>query len=166
MLCVLYVFYASLKNLNCGATPPFWMVSFPLEAIPKRCAIKQSLPDMDSISLQLLVQASLAAAIPVLDNGMGKGIGVTEEKISDFAILTGENLDNLPPDFTICSSVASASFLSTFSPFQLLYPDHKKPWISIYFYGPQKGSTLHRMMFFVSFFLLKVPNRTQHISGG
>ena len=107
---------------------------------------------MDSISLQLLVQASLAAAIPVLDNGMGKGIGVTEEKISDFAILTGENLDNLPPDFTICSSVASASFLSTFSPFQLLYPDHKMPWISIYFYGPQKGSTLHRMMFFVSFF--------------
>ena len=112
-----------------------------------------SLPDMDSISLQLLVQASLAAAIPVLDNGMGKGIGVTEEKISDFAILTGENLDNLPPDFTICSSVASAAFLSTSSPFQLLYPDHKKPWISIYFYGPQKGSTLHRMMFFVSFFL-------------
>ena len=99
VLYVLYVFYVSLKNLHRGVTPPFWMVSFPLEAIPKRCAIKQSLPDMDSISLQLLFQASMSAAIPVLDNGMGKGIGVTEEKISDFAILTGENLDNLPPDF-------------------------------------------------------------------
>ena len=106
---------------------------------------------MNSICLGLLVQTSLGTAIPVLGNTPGKFIMGPEEVVTDFATLTGSNLDNLPPDFTICSSMAAAAFTSGLSPFQLLYQETKKPWITIYFYGALMDSKYHRMTFFVSF---------------
>ena len=124
---------------------------------PKRSSIS----DMDSIPLQLLVHTSLANAIPVIDNGLGEMILLPEAKITDFAVLNRSNLGSLPPDFTICSSLATAAFLSTLSPFQLLY-QNKKPWINIVFIS-QKDSTQHRIIVYVSFMLhlyaLKVPDR-------
>ena len=124
---------------------------------PKRSSIS----DMDSIPLQLLVHTSLANAIPVIDNGLGEMVLLPEAKITDFAVLNRSNLGSLPPDFTICSSLATAAFLSTLSPFQLLY-QNKKPWINIVFIS-QKDSTQHRIIVYVSFMLhlyaLKVPDR-------
>ena len=108
---------------------------------------------MNSISLQLvLVLTSLATAtaIPAVDNGIGTQVLLPEEKITDFAVLTGNNLGNLPPEITFCSSIATGTFISSLSPFQLLY-QNGKPWITIYFYPAQEDSRHHRMIFFVSF---------------
>ena len=116
---------------------------------------------MNSISLQVLVHGSLATAIPVVDNGMGKSIMGLEEIVTDFAVSNGNNVDNLPNDITICSSLASGAFLGPLSPFQLLY-QNGKPWISVYFYGAQKDSRHHRITFFVSFSLhlhYSIPSR-------
>ena len=75
-----------------------------------------------------------------------------EEVVTDFATMTGgDNLDNLPSDFTICSSMSATAFTSGLSPFQLLYQETKKPWITLYFYGALMDSKFHRMTFFVSF---------------
>ena len=104
---------------------------------------------MNSISLQLLVQVSLATAIPVVDNGMGENILGLEATVTDFAVLTVDNPVNIPSDFTICSSVASDTFLGFLSPFQLVHPDGT-PWISIRIEPAQKDSRRHRMIFFVS----------------
>ena len=82
----------------------------------------------------------------------GKFIMGPEEVVTDFATMTGDdNLDNLPSDFTICSSMSATAFTSGLSPFQLLYQETKKPWITLYFYGALMDSKFHRMTFFVSF---------------
>ena len=104
---------------------------------------------MKSISLSLLVQASLAMSIPVIENGMGENMLGPETMITDFAVLTVDNPVNIPSDFTICSSVASDTFLGFLSPFQLVHPDGT-PWISIRIEPAQKDSRRHRMIFFVS----------------
>ena len=104
---------------------------------------------MKSISLSLLVQASLAMSIPVIENGMGENMLGPETMITDFAVLTLDNPVNIPSDFTICSSVASDTFLGFLSPFQLVHPDGT-PWISIRIEPAQKDSRRHRMIFFVS----------------
>ena len=111
--------------------------------------------DMNSIPLQLLVFAALAKAIPVIDNGVGLLVMFPEEKITDFAVLTGNNLDNLPPDFTICSSVASGAFLGYISPFQLLY-QNGKPWITIKVDAALRETTHHQMNIYVSFRLHQI----------
>ena len=103
------------------------------------------------IYLQLLAHTSLAAAIPVVENAPGsKFILGPEEVVTDFAVLNGENLDNLPPDFTVCSSLATPAFTSPLSPFQLLYQETKRPWVTVYFYPPLSNSRHHRLTFFVS----------------
>ena len=108
---------------------------------------------MIRIYLQLLAHSSLATAIPVVENAPGsKFIMGPEEVVTDFATMTGgDNLDNLPSDFTICSSMSATAFTSGLSPFQLLYEETKKPWITLYFYGALMDSKFHRMTFFVSF---------------
>ena len=69
--------------------------------------MKVILSDMDSTFLQLLLLPSLAFAIPVIDSG-GRVSGIGPEQIvTDFAVLTGNNLTNLPQDLTLCSSLAS-----------------------------------------------------------
>ena len=114
--------------------------------------MKVTLSDMDSTFLQLLLLPSLAFAIPVIDSGgRVSGIG-PEQVVTDFAVLTGNNLTNPPQDLTLCSSLASGPFglLGPLSPFQLLYQDGR-PWVSIYFYPAQQKDTTHyRMTFFVS----------------
>ena len=103
---------------------------------------------MDSIYLELLFQTSLVIAIPAIDNGMGKyKMG---KMMPDFAVLTGNNLDNLPSDFTICSSLDSQAFLGHLSPFLLQHQDGE-PWISIKIDLAKKHTTNLSMVFFVSF---------------
>ena len=124
---------------------------------------------MDSICLLLLVHTSVLTAIPVLSNTPGKFIMGPEEVVTDFATMTGDDLDNLPPDFTICSSMSATAFTSGLSPFQLLYQETKKPWITLYFYGALMDSKFHRMTFFVSFRLNQCPKLNMtlvHFSGG
>ena len=118
--------------------------------------ISLPLSDMDSIYLELLFQTSLVIAIPTINNGMGKlKMGNT---MPDFAVLTGNNsdnltdnnLDNLPSDFTICSSLDSQAFLGQLSPFLLQHHDGE-PWISIKIDLAKKHTTNLSMVFFVSF---------------
>ena len=117
---------------------------------------------MISSYLGLLVHASLATAIPVLDNGMGEKVSGPESVVNDFAVLTGNNLGTLPPDFTICSSIATRAFLGFMAPFQLLYNDGK-PWITVRTDLALKHQTKHKIIFYVSFrlhlLLLKDTNR-------
>ena len=113
---------------------------------------------MNSISLPLLMSASLSTAIPVLkDDTQHKIIG-NEAMVKDFAVFTGGNhLGNLPPDFTICSSVGTEAFLSGLSPFQLFFQNetnstyHGKPWISLFVYSGKTDSTYHRIRLTVGF---------------
>ena len=110
---------------------------------------------MNSIYLRLLVQACLASAIPVLDNGMGEKVSGPEAVVTDFAVLTGNNLGNLPPDLTVCSSIATRAFLGFMAPFQLLYPDGT-PWITVRTDLAGKATTRHKIIFYVSFKLSHV----------
>ena len=108
---------------------------------------------MISTYLGLLVQTYMTTAIPVLDNGMGEKVSGPESVVNDFAVLTGNNLGTLPPDFTICSSIATRAFLGGhIAPFQLLYNDGK-PWISVYADVHHKYQTKHKIIFYVSFSL-------------
>ena len=96
--------------------------------------------------------------MPVLDSGEGVSSIGPEPLVTDFAVLAGKDLPDLPPDLTICSSLASGPFglYGPLSPFQLLYQGGK-PWVSIYIYpAQQKDTTHHRMTFFVSDFLTQV----------
>ena len=122
---------------------------------------------MNSISLQLLVQVSLATAIPVVDNGMGENILGLEATVTDFAVLTrnnqGNNLDNklgnLPPEFTICSSIASNAFLGSLSFFQLLY-ENGEPWVTVKTrFGIEKDATQHRFQTFVSSSFMSISSK-------
>ena len=109
-----------------------------------------SLVGMNSIYLWLLVHASLATAIPVLDNGMGEKVSGPESVVTDFAVLAGNNLGTLPPDITICSSIATRAFLGFMAPFQLLYQDGT-PWITVRTDLALKDQTRHKIIFYVSF---------------
>ena len=118
---------------------------------------------MNSISLQLVVQVSLAAAIPVVDNGMGENILGLEATVTDFAVLAGNNLGNnlgnLPPEFTICSSIASNAFLGSLSFFQLLY-ENGEPWVTVKTrFGIEKDATQHRFQTFVSSSFMSISSK-------
>ena len=124
---------------------------------------------MESLSLHLLVvHSSLAAAIPMLDNGMGEKVSSSasyvypsiiiviiiikvsgpESVVNNYAVLSSDNLGTLPEDITICSSIATRAFLGFMSPFQLLY-ENGKPWITVRTDLALKHSTLHRIIFYV-----------------
>ena len=114
---------------------------------------------MDSVSLQLLVSASLTSAIPAVDNGIGTQVLLPEQKITDFAVLTGNNLGNLPPEFTICSSIASNAFLGSLSFFQLLY-ENGEPWVTVKTrFGIEKDATQHRFQTFVSSSFMSISSK-------
>ena len=76
---------------------------------------------MNSFVLQLLAFASFAVAMPAIDNGMDSHVFGPERVVTDFAVLSSSNTDNLPSDFTVCSSVTSGgAFTGPIAPFQLL----------------------------------------------
>ena len=109
------------------------------------------LSEINSLFLQLLALASIAAAMPALDNGMGEYVYGPESVVTDFAVLSGSsNLDNLPDDITICSSVTTGgAFTGSISPFQLLH-ENGEPWISMIFYADTNNLTHHNIWLYVS----------------
>ena len=84
----------------------------------------------------MLAPASFATAIPAIDTGLGPATYGPEGLISNFAVLTDNNLGNLPTAFTICSSISTKAFVAGIYPFQLLYDDGQS-WISVHFYSPE-----------------------------
>ena len=104
---------------------------------------------MGPIFLCLFVPVSLAIAIPALDTGLGPDVYGPDEAIRNFAILTDDDLGDLPPAFTICSSIATNAFTSGIYPFQLLHKNGKS-WISFRFHPAQKSSIFHRFVITVS----------------
>ena len=99
----------------------------------------------------LLIPPTLA--IPAIDTGMGSLLAGTpmdgpEGRITDFAILTDDNLGELPESFTICSSTTSKAFAGRLVPFQLLQ-DNGRPWFTFIIMAPQKTTTKHRIIMMV-----------------
>lgn len=105
---------------------------------------------MSSFFLQLLALASIAIAMPAIDNGMSEHIFGPEKVVYDFAVLSGSNIDNLPDSFTVCSSVTSGgAFTGPISPFQLLH-ENGEPWISMIFMTNEKNITNQQIWLLVS----------------
>ena len=105
---------------------------------------------MDSILLQLLALSSIAVAMPAIDNGVGEFIFGPEGAVTDFATLSGSNTDNLPSDFTVCSSVTSGgAFTGPIAPFQLLH-ENGEPWIGMFFMTNEKNITNQQIWLLVS----------------
>ena len=103
---------------------------------------------MNSLLLQLLL-ASIAVAMPAIDNGMGEYVYGPERVVTDFAVLSGSNFHNLPDDITICSSVTSGgAWTGPISPFQLLH-ENGEPWVSLVFLADTKKIT-HQIWLHVS----------------
>ena len=106
---------------------------------------------MNSILLQLIALSPFTVAMRAIDNGMGAYIAGPEEVVTDFAVLSGSNLDqHLPDDITICSSVTTGgAWTAIVSPFQLL-GENGEPWISLIFYGSGVDATRHEIWLYVS----------------
>ena len=74
--------------------------------------------------------------MPAIDNGMDSHVFGPERVVTDFAVLSSSNTDNLPSDFAVCSSVTSGgAFTGPIAPFQLL------PWIGMLFMTNEKNIT-------------------------
>ena len=87
---------------------------------------------------------SIAFAIPAIDTGIGVVPPGPEESVQDIAVLTKDNLANLPSNFTICSSISTDAFTTGLSPF-LMTRDSGEPWITFSIWPPNKGSTKQRI---------------------
>ena len=105
---------------------------------------------MNSFVLQLLAFASFAVAMPAIDNGMDSHVFGPERAVTDFAVLSDSNTDNLPSDFTVCSSVTSGgAFTGPIAPFQLLH-ENGEPWIGMLFMTNEKNITNQQIWLLVS----------------
>ena len=105
---------------------------------------------MNSFVLQLLAFASFAVAMPAIDNGMDSHVFGPERVVTDFAVLSDSNTDNLPSDFTVCSSVTSGgAFTGPIAPFQLLH-ENGEPWIGMLFMTNEKNITNQQIWLLVS----------------
>ena len=106
---------------------------------------------MNSILLQLIALSPFTVAMRAIDNGMGAFIAGPEKVVTDFAVLSGSNLDqHLPDDITICSSVTTGgAWTAILSPFQL-NADNGEPWISFIFYSNGLDVTRHEIWLYVS----------------
>ena len=87
---------------------------------------------------------SIAFAIPAIDTGIGVVPPGPEESVKDIAVLTKDNLANLPSNFTICSSISTDAFTTGLSPF-LMTRESGEPWITFSIWPPNKGSTKQRI---------------------
>ena len=92
----------------------------------------------------LVPSVSLSATIPAIDTGLGPLKYGPEGVIDSFALLTDDNLGNLPATFTICSSIAAKAFTGGIHPFQLNHNDGKT-WIAVHFYPTTKMMKYHRL---------------------
>ena len=90
------------------------------------------------------VLVPLTTAMPSIDTGVGPFAAGPEETIQDFAILTNDDLGNLPGNFTICTSVSTDALLGRLHPFQLFH-DNGKPWVTFAILPALKHSTQHRL---------------------
>ena len=107
---------------------------------------------MNLFFLQLLPLASIAVAMPAIDNGMNSHVFGPERVVTDFATLSGTatDTDNLPSDFTICSSVTSGgAFTGPIAPFQLLH-ENGEPWIGMLYMTNEKNITNQQIWLLVS----------------
>ena len=118
---------------------------------------------MNSIFLQLLALASIAIAMPAIDNGMGEQLYGPERVVTEFAVLSDSNLDDLPDDITLCSSVTTGgAWTGPISPFQLLH-ENGEPWVSLVFLADTKKTT-HQIWLHVSSILAISPFVKQYLS--
>ena len=92
----------------------------------------------------LFFPPSIAFAIPAIDTGLGVVPPGPEESVQDIAVLTKDNLANLPSNFTICSSISTDAFTTGLSPF-LMTRESGEPWITFSIWPPNKGSTKQRI---------------------
>ena len=106
---------------------------------------------MNSILLQLIALSPFTIAMRAIDNGMGAYIAGPEEVVTDFAVLSGSNLDqHLPDDITICSSVTTGgAWTAVLSPFQLM-GENGEPWISFIFNSAGADVTRLEIWLYVS----------------
>ena len=95
-------------------------------------------------SCLLVPSVSLTTTIPAIDTGLGPLKYGPEGLIDSFALLTDDNLGNLPAAFTICSSIAAKAFTGGIHPFQLNHNDGKS-WIAVHFYPTTKMMKFHRL---------------------
>ena len=117
---------------------------------------------MNLIFLQLIALASIANAMPAIDNGLGEQLYGPEKVVTDFAVLSGINFENVPDDITICSSVTSGgAWTGPISPFQLLH-ENGKPWVSLVFLADTKKIT-HQIWLHVSSILAIRPLEKQYL---
>ena len=117
---------------------------------------------MNLIFLQLLALASIAIAMPAIDNGLGEQLFGPDRVVTDFAALSSINFENLPDDITICSSVTSGGFWTgPISPFQLLH-ENGEPWVSLVFLADTKKIT-HQIWLHVSSILAIRPLEKQYL---
>ena len=96
------------------------------------------------VGYMLLFPPSIAFAIPAIDTGIGVVPPGPEESVQDIAVLTKDNLANLPSNFTICSSISTDAFTTGLSPF-LMTRESGEPWITFSIWPPNKGSTKQRI---------------------
>ena len=104
---------------------------------------------MNSILLQLIALSPFTVAMRAIDNGLGEQLYGPEKVVTDFAVLSGINFENVPDDITICSSVTSGgAWTGPISPFQLLHKNGE-PWVSLVFLADTKKIT-HQIWLHVS----------------
>ena len=98
-------------------------------SLPNSCFT--GLPDNMRFLFLFLVPTT-TMGLRAVSSGLGEPIfGPDPNLIADYALLAGDNIKPLPPDFTICSSVSSAALLTALSFFQLLLANGK-PWMNLY----------------------------------
>ena len=89
-------------------------------------------------------------ALAAVSSGLGEPVYGPEQLITDYAVLAGDNLKALPPDFTICSSVSSAAFTTALSFFQLLL-SNGDPWINLFVVAGGTNKTFSLIELMVDF---------------
>ena len=100
--------------------------------------------------LCLLLFPTTTTALAAVSSGLGEPVYGPEQLITDYAVLAGDNLKALPPDFTICSSVSSAAFTTALSFFQLLL-SNGDPWINLFVVAGGTNKTFSLIELMVDF---------------
>ena len=100
--------------------------------------------------LCLVLFPTTTMALAAVSSGLGEPVYGPEQLITDYAVLAGDNLKALPPDFTICSSVSLAAFTTALSFFQLLQ-SNGDPWINLFVVAGGTNKTFSLIELMVDF---------------